>query len=109
MSADAAMGLAWYSPEAWRRLEAMPEPRIEKSYQRFVRNFEAMAREFAAQGYAAKRIPIDIDHMVAWCHRHGYEIDTKGRATYGALLLAAGGDPVALDKYPVVDKTRAVQ
>jgi hypothetical protein len=40
--------MAWYSPEAWKQLAAIPEARIEKSYQDFVRAFERGVREFAA-------------------------------------------------------------
>jgi hypothetical protein len=47
--------------------------------------------------------------MVAWCRRHGYELNSRGRATYGAMLLAAGGDRTALDTMPIVDNTRVVQ
>jgi hypothetical protein len=44
------MALAWYTPEAWKRLEAMPEAEIEKSYADFVRQFERAARAVAASG-----------------------------------------------------------
>ena len=103
------MALAWYSPETWRQLAAISEAHIEKNYRDFVRTFESMAREFAVQGVVVEKVIIDVDHMLAWCHRHGYEIDSTGRATYGAMLQAAGGDPKVLDKTPIVDKTRVLQ
>jgi hypothetical protein len=111
MSAEpsVAMGLAWYSPQAWRQLAAIPEAHIEKSYDDFVRTFESMAREFAVHGIVVEKIIIDVDHMVAWLRRHGYDIDNPGRAKYGAMLMVAGGDPKVLDKTPIVDNTRVLQ
>jgi hypothetical protein len=45
----------------------------------------------------------DIDEMVEWCHRNGYEIDAKGRAAYGVVKQMG-----ALDK-PFTDETRPLQ
>jgi hypothetical protein len=45
----------------------------------------------------------DIDEMIEWTHRNGYEIDAKGRAGYGVVRSMGG-----LDK-PFVDETRSVQ
>jgi hypothetical protein len=103
------MGLAWYTPETWRQLAAIPEARIEKSYDDFVSTFENLQQKFAAQGITVEKITLDVDHMVAWCRRHGYEVDSIGRAKYGALLHAAGGDPKVLDNMPITDNTRALQ
>jgi hypothetical protein len=100
------MHVAWYTPEAWKRLAAIPEARIEKSYQDFVRTFEAIMRGYATCGVRPRKVALDvadIDEMVEWCHRNGYEIDSKGRATYGAMRAAGGLDA------PLVDKTRTIQ
>jgi hypothetical protein len=100
------MNVAWYTPEAWARLAALPEARIEKSYQDFVRTFETTVREFAAHGVLAEKVVIDaaaVSEMIEWCHRHGYEIDARGRAVYGA---ARSADALNM---PLVDKTRSIQ
>jgi hypothetical protein len=102
MSAVAA-GIAWYSPEAWQQLVAMPEARIENSYSDFVRIFENAVREFAAQGVRAEKISINVGEMIAWCHSHGYEIDAKGRAVYGSIAM------LGATHAPLVIKTRVVQ
>jgi hypothetical protein len=47
--------------------------------------------------------------MTEWCRRHGYEIDSKGRTVYVAMLMAAGSDPNVLATMPIVDNTRSVQ
>jgi hypothetical protein len=108
MSDETTLGVAWYSPEAWAQLAAMPEARIEKTYADFVRTFERAVRELAAHGVQAEKIVIDIAEMTEWCHRHGYEVDAKGRATYGSMLLLARDDPEVLNR-PPIDRTRSVQ
>jgi hypothetical protein len=102
------MGMSWYSPESWQRLEAIPEAQIEKSYSDFVQDFNTAKRKFVAQGLEVEKIPVDINHMIAWCHSHGYQIDGKGRAVYGAILVMAREHPDALDA-PVIDNTQDIQ
>jgi hypothetical protein len=84
------IGAAWYSPETYRRLAAMPEPRIEKTYAEFTTSFEAMERDLVARGFVVEKVPVDIKRMVKWCHRHGYDIDGRGRSAYGAVLMMGG-------------------
>jgi hypothetical protein len=103
-----AIGMAWYSPQAWKQLAAIPEARVTKSYSAFLRAYEDGVRGFAAQGIAVEKMPVDINHMVEWCHRNGYAADHKGRAVYGTMLMLARDDPNAMNA-PVVDKTRSVQ
>jgi hypothetical protein len=106
MSELAGLAVAWYTPAAWDRLAAMPEAEIEKTYQEFVRATEALLRTCAARGLRPVKQVIDVadlDEMIVWCHRNGYEIDGKGRAAYG--VVRSMGE---LDK-PFTDKTRSVQ
>jgi hypothetical protein len=103
------IGLAWYSPSTWRELCTHPEARIEKSYSEFVRTYERMSAGYAREGFQIVKLPIDIALLIQWCHKHGYEIDGKGRAAFGAALqaaLAAGKDVMALEWR---DDTRSVQ
>ena len=81
--------MAWYSPETWRELRAVPEAKIEMSYPQFVRKVERMVAGFEAEGIRVVMVPINVAQMVAWCHRHGYEADSRGRALYGAVLTMA--------------------
>ena len=106
MSDIAGLSVAWYTPAAWARLETMPEAEIEKTYEEFVRASEALMRTYTARGLRPHKTVIDaadIDEMVEWCHRHGYEIDAKGRAAYGVVRSMGG-----LNK-PFVDETRPIQ
>ena len=98
-----------YSAEVWERLLTIPEADIEMTYAEYLRKLERTERDFVARGIEVKKVPIDdVDQMIAWCHRNGYEIDSKGRAVYGAALAMADGDPAAMNK-PIIDKTRNIQ
>lgn len=101
------MGIAWYSPETWQELSALPEAKIEKSYSDFLHTFERLVDRFTAQGLRVEKMPIDLSQMTAWCHKHGYEIDGAGRAAFGAVLaLSEGLDVMTV---PFKDDTRVVQ
>jgi hypothetical protein len=100
------VAVTFYTPSAWKRLAAMPEARIEKSYTEFVRDFERAMRGAVASGVRVEKVVIDaadIDDMIEWCHRNGYEIDAKGRPAYSAVRAMG-----ALDE-PITDKTRPLQ
>ena len=107
--AEGVIAMAWYSPATWAQLKAIPEARIEISYDEFVRNFERLSQQFAARGVEVEKVVVDVDQMVAWCHRNGYAVDTTGRSIYGTVALMARDDPKVLAK-PIVDNiTRSYQ
>ena len=90
-------GIAWYTPATWRQLRAVAGDTL-CSYAEFVRKSEEIERGFRAQGVAAEKVLIDVDHMAAWCRRHGYPIGaSSSRSAYGAALMAMGGKPFDLD------------
>jgi hypothetical protein len=102
------MGAAWYTPETWRELRAHPEAKIEKTYSEYVRGYERAVAGYTAQGFRVVKLPIDIALMVEWCHAHGYEIDGKGRAVFGAALMNAHGTGRDIMTTPFRDDTRTV-
>jgi hypothetical protein len=103
------IAMAWFSPESWRQLEAVSDAAVCGSYEEFLRHATEMVRAFEAEGIEVEKHFLDVPHMVAWCRRWGYRIDSKGRAAYGSALLAAGGDPAELDRRGFVDHTRPQQ
>jgi len=106
MNESAGLAVAWYTPAAWDRLVAIPEAQIDKTYPEFVRATETYMRAFTARGVRPLKQVIDvadIDEMIAWCHRNGYEIDGKGRAVYGVVRSMGGLNE------PFTDETRSVQ
>jgi hypothetical protein len=68
------------------------------SYDEFMRKTDEMVRGLKAQGLATKKFAVDVDHMAAWCERHGYPIGTSAsRSAYGAILAMHGGELFDLD------------
>ena len=66
-------------------------------------------RRFVAEGIKVERVAVDVDQMLAWCHRNDYEINSTGRAIFSTVLTMARDDPRVLDN-PIVDNvTRSVQ
>jgi hypothetical protein len=106
---DAVLATAWYSPATWRELRAIPEAKIEMTYPQFVRKVERMITGFEAQGVQVVKVPVNVSQMVAWCHRHGYEADTRGRAAYGAVLTMAAADGRDVMTVPVEIREHSVQ
>jgi hypothetical protein len=99
----AGMAIAWYLPASWRQLQAVAGADTLCTYDAFVKKTEDLLRGFRAQGVAAEKVPIEVDHMAAWCKRHGYPISDGGsRAAYGAMLAMHEGKPFDLDA-PVDD------
>jgi hypothetical protein len=107
---DVVMGMAWYTPATWRKLQAIPEAKIEMTYPQFVRKAECMIAGFEARGVRVVKVPVDVAQMVEWCRRHGYEVDNTGRTIFGLALTTAvetGRDVMTM---PVEDRiTRSVQ
>jgi hypothetical protein len=102
------IGVAWYTLETWRELRALPEAKIEKTYSEYVRGCERVIAGYTAQGFRVVKLPIDIGLMVEWCHAHGYEIDGKGRAVFGAALMTAHAAGKDIMTTPFSDDTRTM-
>jgi hypothetical protein len=94
---NGGMAIAWYSPESWHRLQAVAGD-VLCTYDEYVRKTEAMLSGFEARGITAEKVAVDVEHMAAWCKRHGYPVSDGGsRSAYGAILAMNGGRPFALD------------
>jgi hypothetical protein len=102
------LALGWYTPSTWRELQAIPEAKITMSYDEYMRKVERMTADYEAEGIHVIRVPINVAQMVAWCRKHGYDVDTRGRAAYGAALATAHGEGRNVMDMPVTDLTRAV-
>lgn len=105
-----AIGMSWYSKETWQELQAIPEAKIEMTYPQFVSKVERQIAAMRAQGYAVEKVPINIGQMVAWCHKHGYEVDSAGRSVFGVVLMTARAEGLDVMTMPFEDRiTRSVQ
>jgi hypothetical protein len=102
------LAMAWYTPSTWRELQAIPEAKVTMSYGEFVRKVERMTADYAAEGIQVVRYPINVGQMVEWCHLHGYEVNSRGRAVFGGALATAHGEGRNVMDMPFTDRTRAV-
>jgi hypothetical protein len=87
----AGMAIAWYTPASWQALQAVAGDTL-CSYDEYLRKMEDLLRGFTAQGLMAEKVAVDVEHMAAWCKRHGYSVSDGGsRAAYGAMLAMHEG------------------
>jgi len=102
------MGVSWYSPETWLELCSHPEAKIEKTYDDYLRTTERIIADMTAQGIRVVKQPINVSLMIKWCHKHGYEIDSKGRTVFGNALQCANADGIDIMSMPIKDNTRTI-
>jgi hypothetical protein len=85
--------IAWYTPTTWRQLQDVAGADALCSYAEFTRKTEEILCGLQARGIRAEKVPIDVDHMSAWCKHRGYPISDSGsRAAYGSILGMHGGE-----------------
>ena len=99
MTSLSALGMAFYTPENWRKLQAVTDEGDLCSYEDYLHRVEEQIKGYEAQGFVVTKVLVDVPHMIAWCKRQGLRINkSKSRATYGAMLLAADGDRNEMDR-----------
>ena len=105
-----AIGMSWYTQETWQELAAIPEAKIEMTYPQFVSKVERQIAAMRAKGFAVEKVLVDVGQMVAWCHRHGYAVDSTGRSVFGAVLMTARAEGLDVMTMAFEDRiTRSVQ
>jgi hypothetical protein len=88
--AKVAICLAFYTPQGWAELQAVPEANVRRiPYRAFAANWKILADAFAARGLTVVRVPVDVAEMLHWCAQHGLDPDSHGRDAYGSALLVA--------------------
>jgi hypothetical protein len=88
----APINIVFYDEKAWDKLNAiMP---VAMSYADYLRSLRKTMLAYAAHGIKVKQVPIDVDAMIAWCHRNGCDISDKARAAYCDFELVARNQPV---------------
>ena len=86
MALSSCRGIALLIGRGWRQFR---KPAFAKAIISFVCTAERAERMLAARYIRTRRLPIDIDHMIAWCRRNNYKIDEAGRAIYGSAMAGA--------------------
>ena len=88
-SETAQLGLAWYSRETWERLREIADDRdkLDDTYEDWQRQALTMIHDLEVVGQQIRKVPIDIEALVAWCRERKCRIDAAARSEYVAHLL----------------------
>jgi hypothetical protein len=86
------LGLAWYSREDWERLHEIADDRdnLDDTYEDWERQALKMIQDLKAAGQQIRKVPIDIEALIAWCRERKYRIDMAARSEYVSYLLSQG-------------------
>jgi hypothetical protein len=89
VAADAAIGLAWYTREGWERLRelAVDRAQLDDSFDDWERGAQAAIAELAAIGTVVRKVPIDVEALLAWCQAKDLPLNSAARAEYVAHLV----------------------
>lgn len=76
--------IGWYAPEQYGRLLDASPDKSDMNEQWL--QWEAKATEtlkvLRAQGVAARKLPIDVEEMIAWCESQGKPLNGASRAEF---------------------------
>src|SRR5438105_13204638 len=89
---DAQPGLAWYTDEGWKRLCEVADDRdtLDDTFEDWERGALAAVRDLESAGQQIRKVPIDVDALVAWCRGRRCRIDSAARVEYVTYLLQQG-------------------
>jgi len=78
------IGLAWYTPEQWRRMRDTAEDAddLDATYEEWLAGAERAENEIAAQGLIIERVMVDVDELVAWLEATGRRATSASRSVY---------------------------
>ena len=84
-----AVGVAWYSKEAWQQLRkvASDPELLEPTYEDWVEMATASLSEVRAAGLSPEMIEVDISRLVEWCREQKRPIESSARAAFAAQIL----------------------
>ncbi|UFS69497.1 hypothetical protein LPW11_16545 [Geomonas sp. RF6] len=82
-------GVAWYSPDQWERLLEISDDRdvLEKTYAEWERFAMRAMKDLTRQGLSLKKVPVDLDLLLAWCQRQNVPIDGAARSLFVAAKM----------------------
>jgi hypothetical protein len=78
------IGLAWYTPEQWRRMRDTAEDAddLDATYEEWLANAERTEKEIAAAGGHIERVMVDVDELLAWLDETGRRATSASRSVY---------------------------
>jgi hypothetical protein len=83
------VGIAWYDSTQWIKLKqiAADTEQLDNTHEEWKRNAERTERQLAADGMLVRRVPIDVDALVAWCRAQNKPVDGAARAEYTSRIV----------------------
>lgn len=87
--AGSQVGFAWFTREQWQRLTEVADDRneLDDTFEQWERNALAMLYQLESQGHSVRKVIVDVETLVSWCHARGRRIDSAARADYVVALL----------------------
>jgi len=91
---QAPIGFAWYTRETWERLRESADDReaLDDTFEEWERQAVGAFRELESIRRSVRKVPVDIDAVVAWCRKRGRRFDSAARSEYVAQLLRRSAD-----------------
>jgi hypothetical protein len=85
----AVVGIAWYDSVQWTKLKqiAADAQKLDDTHQDWQRNVEQTERQLAADGMVVRRVLIDVDALVVWCHAQNRPVNGAARAEYTSRMV----------------------
>jgi hypothetical protein len=83
-AANVVAGIAWYAPDQWAKLKqvAVDAETLDDSYEEWRHQAENLEHQLRGKGIVTRRVPMDIDLLVAWCKSHDKPNDGTSRVEY---------------------------
>jgi hypothetical protein len=86
------LGIAWYSREVWERLHEIADDRdkLDDTHEDWERQVLKTFHGLEAIGRQVRKVPINIEALIAWCRERKCHIDMAARSEYVSYLLSQG-------------------
>lgn len=83
------VGVAWYRREQWERLLDIAADRdvLEDTYDEWQTLAEETLRNLAKKGIVPRKVDIDVEELLSWCHSQHRPVDGKARSGFVAAKL----------------------
>jgi hypothetical protein len=84
------VGIGWYDAAQFAKLKqvAVDADALDDTHEDWQRNAERAERELSRGGLVIRRVPVDVDTLVAWCREHDRPVDGAARAAYASELVS---------------------
>ena len=83
------MGIAWYRPDQWNLFleKAADREELEDTFEEWKAIAEESIQTLEAEGILVQKIDVDINELMIWCQKKGYQNNSKARSEYATEKL----------------------